>query len=190
MNIPHFKRSRIFIKKAFQLRFVLGVFVVILLSGLCSALLIYWFISDDLHAQMFSAHVNLEHTHDRLGLAIMIGNSIAIVAAGIVSMITVLYATHKIVGPIYRFEALCEQVGNGDFDAVALLREKDHFQELAQSFTDMTAKLREQRERRLQLLSEIKRQIDIGKTNGDLSEQQALNTVLETLITELEASER
>lgn len=154
------KRRNVFIKKDFQGRFILGAFTLILLSGLCSALLIYLITGDDLQAQSQSAHANIVNAWERLGISILIGNVVSIVVAGAVAVISVLYASHKIAGPLYRFESLCEDVGNGNLDTITQLREKDQLQELALSFASMVAKLRERRQLRSRLITEIQQQLE------------------------------
>lgn len=174
MNNTDSKRSRIFIKKDFQGRFILGAFALILLSGLCSALLIYWMTGGDLQAQSQSAHVNIVNAAERLGISIFIGNLVAILVAGGIAVSTVLYASHKIAGPLYRFETLCQEVGDGKLDTVTNLREHDQLQDLAQSFAAMVAKLRSRRDQRVRLIAELNRQIELYTLNsGDtLSEFQ------------------
>lgn len=42
-----------------------------------------------------------------------------------------IYLTHKVVGPLYRFGTVCDQVDRGDFRARARLRKGDEAQQLA-----------------------------------------------------------
>ncbi|OAI21324.1 MULTISPECIES: HAMP domain-containing protein [Methylomonas] len=174
MNNTESKRSRVFIKKAFQGRFILGVFALILLAGLCSALLIYWMTGGDLQAQAQSAHVSIVNAAERLGVSILIGNVVAILLAGGIAVGGVLYASHKIAGPLYRFETLCREVGDGNLDTVTQLRENDQLQELAGAFSDMVGKLRGSRERRLHLIAEQRRQIErcVAENPETLSKSQ------------------
>jgi methyl-accepting chemotaxis protein len=180
-NLP--TRRKIFIKKAFQARFVLGAFAVILLSGLCSALLIYWITADDLQAQSLSAHFNISQATERLGASILIGNVVAIIVAGAVAVISVLYASHRIAGPLHRFEALCEAVGSGDLDDAAQLRENDQLQELAGSFSAMVAKLRHQRGERSELIVGVHRQLSMLREGSNLTspQQEAVMKMAELL---------
>lgn len=172
MNNSQPTRRRIFIKKSFQVRFILGAFAVILLSGLCSALLIYWITADDLQARSLSAHVDIAQTTDRLGLSILIGNVVAIMVAGAVAVISVLYASHRIAGPLHRFETLCEEVGKGNLDYAAQLRENDQLQELARSFSTMVAKLRIQRGQRSELVAELYSQLSGLRDGANLTPPQ------------------
>ncbi len=142
MSSVPFKRRHVFINKAFQTCFIAGVLLLILLSGLCSALLIFWITGSDLAAQSQTAHASIANAWDRLGLSIFIGNAVSIIIAGTIAMFVVLFATHKIVGPMYRFEKLCEQVGEGNLEAPVALREKDQLQALGLAFADMVNQLR------------------------------------------------
>ncbi|OQW78736.1 MAG: hypothetical protein BVN35_03525 [Proteobacteria bacterium ST_bin11] len=193
MNTSDSKRSRVFIKKDFQGRFILGAFALILLAGLCSALLIYWMTGGDLQAQSQSAHANIVNAAERLGISILIGNLVAILVAGGIAVSTVLYASHKIAGPLYRFETLCQEVGDGKLDTVTHLREHDQLQDLALSFSNMVAKLRSRRDHRARLLAELNRQLGLyALNNGDaLSETQHHAVAsMAALVTDLEKLEK
>ncbi len=167
-----FKRRTVFIKKAFQGRFIVSVLLMIMLFGLCSAGMIYWLISSDLQSQSQAAHVNIASTWERLGLSILIGNAVAIFLAGIPTIFVVLYISHKIAGPLYRFEKICEQVGNGNFDAVTPLREHDQLQDLALSFSLMTKKLQDQQQSRQRSYTHLERQFEVLKNIQNLNQIQ------------------
>jgi len=163
------KRRHVFIKKAFQGRFIGGVFLLMLLSGLCSALLIYWMTGGDLQAQSESAHINIANAWSRLGLSLLIGNVLAILMTGTLSVFVVMYASHKIAGPLYRFEKLCEQVGNGNLDMMTAIREKDQLQDLATAFFGMVNQLRNRKLQRQAQIDNLVQQIGRLKNNQSLS---------------------
>lgn len=169
MNKPLVKRRRLLIKKPFQARLILGALGLILLSSLCSALLIYWITGGDLAAQSHSAHASLMNAWQRLGLSILIGNAIAILIVGATGLIKVLYLSHRIAGPLYRFEVLCKDVGNGNLDTITRLRDKDHLQDLAKAFLDMVTKLRDRQILHLDLVTQLENQLN------QLAEVQNLN---------------
>lgn len=172
MSRAPFKRSNIFINKAIQARFIIGVFLLILLSGVCSALLIFWITGSDLQAQSHTAHANIANAGERLWLSILIGNVVSMVIAGTLAMIVVLYATHKIVGPLYRFEKICEQVGEGNLDGLVALREKDHLQALGLAFTNMVNKLRTRKTEQQEVLARINTQVEQLMKDQDITEHQ------------------
>ncbi|MDD2760383.1 MAG: hypothetical protein PHH11_08815 [Methylomonas sp.] len=176
------KRRQLYIKKRFQGRLILGAFAVILLSGLCSALLIYWLTGDDLQARSYSAHINIAEAADRLGVSVILGNVVSIIVAGAVAAISVLYASHKIAGPLYRFELLCEAVGNGNLDETAQLREKDQLHALAEAFSNMLAKLRNQRKERSEMIARLNAHLSQLKSSPlTLQQQEVITTMEETL---------
>lgn len=168
-NKPNIRRT-VFIKKAFQGRFILNVFLLILLSGLCSATLIYWLASGDLLAQSQTAHENIKTALDNLGFSIAIANLAALLVAGIMTIAMVLYASHKIAGPLYRFEKICEQIGEGNLDTVTSLREGDQLQDMGRAFANMVNKLRNRKTQRQELTAQLTTHLD------QLQQEQALNT--------------
>jgi len=167
-----YKRRDVFINKAFQWRFIVGVFLLILLSGLCSALLIFWITGGDLQAQSQTAHASIINAWDRLGLSIFIGNIVAIFIAGTLAVFVAIYASHKIAGPLYRFERLCQQVGDGDLDVLVVLREKDQLQELGAAFAEMIAKLRARHTEQQAVIADIKAEIEALKQNPNIVDQK------------------
>lgn len=172
MSRAPFKRSNIFINKAIQARFIIGVFLLILLSGLCSALLIFWITGSDLQAQSHTAHANIANAGERLWLSILIGNVVSMIIAGTIAMIVVLYATHKIVGPLYRFEKICQQVGEGNLDGLVSLREKDHLQTLGLAFTTMVNKLRIRKTEQQELVARLNIQVEQLMQDPNITEHQ------------------
>lgn len=186
MNNTLSKRSHVFIKKNFQGRFILGVIALILLSGVCSALLIYLITSEDIQAQSLSAHAKLADIGARLGVSILLANVVAILVTGSVAVATVLYASHKIAGPLHRFEILCNEVGNGNLDTITQLRDKDQLQQLASSFSTMVAKLRDKRDRREKLIGDISSRIfDLKACNSLTPEHQKYLTELADTVAKL-----
>ncbi len=166
------KRRHIFIKKAFQGRFIAGVFLLMLLSGLGSALLIYWLIGGDLQVQSQTAHVNIINVWGRLGLSLLIGNVVAIMVTGTLTVFFVLYASHKIAGPLYRFEKLCEQVGNGELDVMTSLREKDQLHDLAEAFALMINKLRARQSQQNEVIAKINQHVQQLKDDSQITAHQ------------------
>ncbi len=185
MSNVHFKRSNIFINKAVQARFIIGVFLLILFSGLCSALLIFWITGGDLQAQAKTAHASIANAGDRLWLSILIGNVVSMVIAGTIAMFVVLYATHKIVGPLYRFEKICEQVGEGNLDGLVSLREKDQLQTLGLAFTNMVNRLRARKSEQQELIARINIQLEQLKNQDPAGHQLGMLNELSQLIKQL-----
>lgn len=157
-NNQHQRRT-VFIDKAFQARFIAGVLVLILLSAFCSALLIYWLAGGELQAQSQTAHLNIMSALEHLGVSIFIANLVALLVAGCLAVFVMLYSSHKIAGPLYRFEKLCEQVGDGQLDTITSLREGDQLQGMGKAFAGMVSKLRERKGQRTVLAAQLASQL-------------------------------
>lgn len=153
MSTPtHPLRRTVFIKKAFQGRFVAAVLLNLLLFAVVSAGLLYWLISDDLEASRHSAHLSIETLWAKIGFVILAGNLVAGVIAGVTAARTVIRKSHLIAGPLYRFEQVCRQVGEGRLDVHTGLRESDELRDLSTAFTAMVEGLRGARDRRAMVL--------------------------------------
>jgi len=97
----------------------------------------------------------LEH----LGISIFIANVAALLIAGGLSVFVMLYSSHKIAGPLYRFEKLCEQVGDGQLDTITSLREGDQLQDMGKAFAGMVSKLRDRKSQRVVLATSLSDQL-------------------------------
>ncbi|NOU23062.1 MAG: hypothetical protein HOO93_15010 [Methyloglobulus sp.] len=183
MSNNQYQRRTVFIDKAFQGRFILGVLLLIFLSAFCSALLIYWIAGGDLQAQSNTAHMNIINTLEHLGISIFIANLVALLIAGGLAVFVALYSSHKIAGPLYRFEKLCEQVGNDQLDTITSLREGDQLQDMGKAFGGMVAKLRERKEWRLTLATKLADQLEQLQKDPALTANYAgqLGQMIETL---------
>lgn len=153
-------RRTVFIKKAFQGRFVAAVLLNILLFALVSAGLLYWLIGDDLQAGRYSASVSVESLWSKIGFIILAGNVVAGVIAGITATRTVIRRSHLIAGPLYRFEQVCRQVGEGQLDVYTGLRESDELKDLSTAFAGMVSGLRAAQERRDTALEQARIALD------------------------------
>jgi methyl-accepting chemotaxis protein len=184
INNASVKRRHVFINKAFQGRFIASIFLLILLSCLCSALLIYWLTGGDLQAQSQTAHANILNASERLGLTILIGNVVAIVIASTVAVVVAIYASHKIAGPLYRFEKICEQIGDGQLNTITTLRENDQLQPLAAAFTVMLEKLRTRKNQQQATIGLISAEIEALINDKSLGGEH--HEMLERLATRLQ----
>ncbi len=177
------KRHTVYINKVFQGRFVASVTAIILIFGSFSGGLIYWLIGSNLESQIFSAHLNIEETWTRLGIAIVAGNVLAAILAVLMAYVVILRISHKIAGPLYRFETLCEQVGNGNLSGIKHIRKTDQLQELAEAFASMTDKLRQQQDDRKQLVEKIDGMIEELQGASELTPEQisAMQAIKDTV---------
>jgi len=167
MTGTNYKRSHHFVQRAFQGRFIAWMVGLILLSGICSGLLLYFLLGSDLLSGTQSLHLRMEQVRQGLGNTILIGNLFTTALIGLAAGFMVLHISHRIAGPLYRLQRLFARVAEGQYDIDASLRDDDQLQELAESFTRMTQALaRRERQRQasveecLRLLGTLQRETD------------------------------
>jgi len=135
------KRSVVLINKRFQFaliaRFVAVHAVILALFGV----LIYLFVDSELEANLSSAHVtyrNLKHMIFPIVLTLSLLN---ILISAILIGLFVLYASHKIAGPLHRFKVVVDAIAGRDLGSVTQLREGDQLQETTSSLKALTQTL-------------------------------------------------
>jgi len=165
------KRKTLFIQKKFQLKSIASILIIIAASGLLSGLIFYFLLASELSSELHVAHSQIKNTWDSLAPVIVFGNIITIIVVGIAAAIVVLYQSHKIAGPLYRIQTICDDVAKGNYDTMTSLRKDDQLTSLAQSFESMLTALQEKDTKRKEAITIV---IDLVKTleEGSLSPEQ------------------
>ena len=138
-------RRTVFIKRGFQMRFITWVIVLLILCGICSAAVLYPFLSSEISSKLSTGHRDVGDIKKHLALAIIIGNVLAVIVAALATTVVILYISHKIAGPLYRFEMICKEIGRGNLNAYTKLREHDQLEGLSEAFSNMLTQLRSRR---------------------------------------------
>ena len=165
------QRRIVFIKREFQGRFIAKVLSLIVVVAAVSAVLIYLLVGGDLEAKSNSAHLDIGQVLDRLALTVVLCAGVAAIGAGALAIHVVVHATHRIAGPLYRFETICRQVGTGNLDGITHLREHDELQDLSVAFGEMVGGLRQRRDQRLEKLRAL--ESALGSAGGDTDAARA-----------------
>ena len=127
-----FQRRTIFIKKGLQLRYM----ALILVSVLCGLAIMTLELAVTLN-ELFDAYpVLMQPIYDEF---IPIVSSFFYKIAIYVLFVVIISAivSHKMAGPVYRFEQTCKKIAGGDFSQRIHLREGDSLQELQDDFNKM-----------------------------------------------------
>ncbi|MBQ7908014.1 MAG: HAMP domain-containing protein [Elusimicrobiaceae bacterium] len=134
-----FKRRTIFIKKGLQFRYM----TLIILSVLAGLLIMSFELVFTL-SEMFDQHpVLLQPLYEhfpRLAYGFIYKIIIYIVFVILISAIL----SHRMAGPVYRFEQTCKAIAKGDFSQRIHLRKGDQFTELQDEFNKMMDRVEEE----------------------------------------------
>lgn len=161
----------------------LGLFALIFIAGGCYSALIYWITSEP----PTTVYLNIVEAWGRLGVFIFVGNLLMLVIAGAIAAVVAIYINDKSAMPLSRFEELCEQVSEGEFDAMSVQNERGVFRKLSFAFRQMVNKLYLRRVAQEECVDKIYDRIQELRAGLNLTGNQrdTLNE-LDTLLQQLE----
>lgn len=132
-----FQRKIIMIKRGLQMKYVLLVFVTVLVTSVVVFLDVYYVVGKSV----------LMH-YEEVNLLPVIKSATALLALHLslyllVVLIYSLFVSHRFAGPIFRLEKVSESLANGDLTVNVQFRKGDEFFETAEYMNRMIAALRE-----------------------------------------------
>ncbi len=134
-------RRKYFIKSAFQVRMILQFIFILIFSGLILGFELYIFTSNELDTKLFQAHMRIINTWDILLPTIILTLVSVFILVSVITVYTVIYISHKIAGPLYKFEIIAAEIGKGNFKVHTKLRKKDELIPLQYAFEGMLKNL-------------------------------------------------
>ena len=168
------KRRNYFINKGFQAEFILKFCGLVAVGCVMFGAILYAFSSRTLTTSFENSRLVVKSTADYLLPGLLFGGVIVGLLMAAVVSIVVLLMTHRIAGPMYRFERYAQKVGSGELSSVLKIRKKDQFQNFVSAFNKMTDDIR------LGLL----RVIGVSEKLGGLIEQLSDSSSNEILLKE------
>ena len=129
---PKFQRRTIFIKKNLQIRYM----ALIIISVLCGLAIMTLELTATI-SDLFDAYpVLMQPIYDEfIPIISDFFYKIAIYVLFVVLISAIV--SHKMAGPVYRFEQTCKAIAKGDFSQRIHLRKGDQFTELQDEFNKM-----------------------------------------------------
>ena len=137
----NYKRRQYFIKKQYQTRFILKFCLILVFGAIVSSSLLILFSQDTLTSSYSNSRLMVENTARAILPAVVLTNLITLVLISVAAIGVVLLISHKIAGPLFRFEKELNAIGEGDLTIRVALRKKDQLVGMAESLNAMTAKL-------------------------------------------------
>lgn len=132
------RRKSYFINKTFQIEFILKFCALVAAGCVIFGIILYMFSSRTLTTSFENSRLVIKSTASYLLPGLLFGGIIVgLLTAGLASFV-VLLMTHRIVGPMYRFDKFAQKVGSGELYPDLKIRKKDQFHTLVDSFNKMT----------------------------------------------------
>ncbi len=176
------RRRNYFIKKELQGKYVFGIFLLVVASCVLLTAVMGMMSADTMTIVYKDSSLQVGKTPVVLLKEILGANWLFIVAGGILVTVLAMLLTHRLAGPLYRFERSLEQMIDGNFNFEIRLRRKDEIKELADMMnalnTRLSDRLREMRELSEQVgshLSEARETVSGEKAADALEKAISLN---------------
>lgn len=131
------KRRNYFIKQDFQGRFILRFFITILLSSIVFTIILSIFSAHTITITYRDSFLKVEKTPKALFYEIIRAHGLYIFLIGAGISTISLFLSHRIAGPLYRFEKSIEEIMKGNLAFRIKLRKKDEAKEVADMINRM-----------------------------------------------------
>lgn len=137
------KRRNYYIDKKFQTQFMVKFCLIIFIGGLLSVGLTMLVSQDTLTTNYNGSKLVIEQTSMAIMPSVITATIVTTVVISIIAVGVMIFVSHKIAGPIYRFENDLKVVAEGDLNKKFRLREGDQFSVVVSSLNDMVGSLNE-----------------------------------------------
>lgn len=129
--MSEYKRRNILVKKPLQARLLLGYFFFIISGGIFFIVLMGFFTIDSMSLpHVYSGCETIQNPFSLLKQTIVTGWPYLLLGS-ILLTIAAVRVTHRVAGPLYRFEQTLDNMLSGDLSNTISLRSKDEGKELA-----------------------------------------------------------
>ncbi len=136
------RRKKLFIKKDYQFNFIMKFCLLVLIGAILSSGLLFFFSQGTLTSSFEDSRLVIKQTSFAIMPMVIYTNLFTLVLITIAAIAVVLYISHRIAGPMFRFEKDLQEIGEGNLMKKISLRKKDQFTDMANSFNTMTSELR------------------------------------------------
>lgn len=140
-QVTPIKRRQYFIKKEFQTRFIVKFFLILVAGGILTVALTFLNNQDTLTAVYANSKLTIQNTSLAIMPSVVFTTILTTLALGLVVVVVTLLVSHKIAGPMFRFEKDINRIAGGDLKSRIRIRKGDQFQELAESLNRMVESL-------------------------------------------------
>jgi methyl-accepting chemotaxis protein len=127
----------------YQIKAILKFCFAFLVAVLVSGIFIYIKISETTGKNYYEVIYTLKTTQNILLQSVVLSVLFQILIGTVFTIIILIFVSHKIAGPFFRFEKIFENLGTGDLRIAIRLRDKDQFKALAEQLNNMIMSLKE-----------------------------------------------
>lgn len=178
------RRKNYFIKKRFQTGFFLRFVLLVLLESVLIVGIFMYIAGDTITTGYFDSVLRVDRTLDVFFMPMFLIIVVVGIGISIAGMVTFILLSHRIAGPLYRFENDLKEIQKGDLTKRISLRKTDQLEELRGTLNSLIRSLDVRMGKMQSELSEIQKLIDDIDNNPENLEK--LNRAIDLLKNEVE----
>jgi hypothetical protein len=129
------RRHIVLINKSFQFNMIAKFIIINIIIMIVFGFILYLFLNSEVDSNLHSAHVTYKNIKDMLFPIIITLSIINILVSSIIIAVFVLFASHKVAGPLYRFNEALKDICNRNLNTFTGLREGDQLYECSHTLT-------------------------------------------------------
>ena len=137
-NRPPFRRRNYFINKKFQTDFSIKFLVIIVIEAVLAVGLFLYLSKGTLTTGYIGSELKITRTYDFFLPMLLLSNIIIVGVTGIIGIVVLVFMSHRIAGPMFRFERVLDGINKGELTHRFKLREGDQFKELEERINQLT----------------------------------------------------
>ena len=186
-----YNRKNYFIKKKFQTGFFVKFFAIIAVEAAAALGLFLYMSKGTLTAGYSGYELKVARTTDFFLPSLLTANIVIVIITGIAGIVIMILVSHKIAGPLYRFEKVLDVIKHGDLSHRFSLRSSDELRELANGlngFTEILDKKVSDIKTEIKEISEIAEKLENGIREKRLTDEEIMSLAIELEKRALEAA--
>jgi methyl-accepting chemotaxis protein len=159
-----YQRRNYYIDKKFQTKFIIQFWLVVATGSLFTLAAVYWLSQNTITAGIMEGRVGAHTTAGYLLPLMFQTVAIELVIVSLLTIPMILFVSHKIAGPLFRFKETLKALGEGNLKHMHL-RKGDQLQEVANAYNEALKKLNDKikRIKDSSSIEEVKKILDTFK---------------------------
>ena len=136
---PSYARRKYFINRKFQIEFSLRFLLIIASASIAVMLLFFYNSRGTLTAGYTGSEVKMLQTGAYFLPSLIFSTVMIVIFSGIAGAMALILLSHRLAGPLFRFQASIDELCSGNLTRRFILREKDQFKDLAERINTLSA---------------------------------------------------
>ena len=136
---PSYARRKYFINRKFQIEFSLRFLLIIAAASIAVMLLFFYNSRGTMSVGYTGTEVKLLQTGAYFLPSLIVSTAVIVVFSCLTGAIALILLSHRLAGPLFRFQATLDELSAGNLTRRFNLRDKDQFKELADRINALSA---------------------------------------------------